>query len=51
MHIALKYNNNCEYLEDYKECYNKGKSYYEEGDMILICGSLYMVGDMRKLIK
>lgn len=51
MHIALKYNNNCEYLEDYKECYNKGKSYYEEGDMILICGSLYMIGDMRKLIK
>ncbi|APH16726.1 bifunctional FolC family protein [Clostridium sporogenes] len=51
MHIALKYNKNCEYLEDYKECYNKGKSYYEEGDMILICGSLYMVGDMRKLIK
>ncbi|OSB15508.1 bifunctional folylpolyglutamate synthase/dihydrofolate synthase [Clostridium sporogenes] len=51
MYIALKYNNNCEYLEDYKECYNKGKSYYEEGDMILICGSLYMVGDMRKLIK
>ncbi|EPY2273670.1 bifunctional folylpolyglutamate synthase/dihydrofolate synthase [Clostridium sporogenes] len=51
MHIALKYNKNCEYLEEYKECYNKGKSYYEEGDMILICGSLYMVGDMRKLIK
>ncbi|EPY2303842.1 bifunctional folylpolyglutamate synthase/dihydrofolate synthase [Clostridium sporogenes] len=51
MHIALKYNKNCEYLEDYKECYNKGKSYYEEGDMILICGSLYMVGDMRTLIK
>ncbi|MDU7252774.1 MAG: folylpolyglutamate synthase/dihydrofolate synthase family protein [Clostridium sp.] len=51
MHIVLKYNKNCEYLEEYKECYNKGKSYYEEGDIILICGSLYMVGDMRKLIK
>lgn len=51
MHIVDKYNKNCEYLEDYKECYNKAKFYCKEEDMILICGSLYMVGDMRKLIK
>ncbi|ABS33055.1 bifunctional folylpolyglutamate synthase/dihydrofolate synthase [Clostridium botulinum] len=51
MHIVLKHNESCEHLEDYKECYDKAKFYCEDGDMILICGSLYMVGDMRKLIR
>ncbi|EJO5348712.1 bifunctional folylpolyglutamate synthase/dihydrofolate synthase [Clostridium botulinum] len=51
MNTVLKYNKNCEDLEGYEECYNKAKSYCEDEDMILICGSLYMVGDMRRVIK
>ncbi len=52
MNIVLKYNKNCEHLEDYKEAYSMAKDYCQEEDMILVCGSLYMVGgDMRKLIK
>ncbi|WP_251860970.1 folylpolyglutamate synthase/dihydrofolate synthase family protein [Clostridium sp. Marseille-Q2269] len=51
MHIVDKYNKNCEYFKSYKECYDKAKYYSENGDMILISGSLYMVGDMRKLIR
>ncbi|KHD38527.1 folylpolyglutamate synthase [Clostridium acetobutylicum] len=45
------YNNECEAEKDYKRAYEKAISYYKEGDMILICGSLYMIGDMIKLIK
>lgn len=49
--IIEKYNKNCEALEDYKEAYDKALSHCNEDDMILICGSLYMIGDMRKIIK
>ncbi|QBD85636.1 bifunctional folylpolyglutamate synthase/dihydrofolate synthase [Clostridium tetani] len=45
------YNKNCEALEDYKEAYVKALAYCDEDDMILICGSLYMIGDMRKIIR
>ncbi|MDU5544556.1 MAG: bifunctional folylpolyglutamate synthase/dihydrofolate synthase, partial [Clostridium perfringens] len=35
----------------YKEAYNKAYSLTNEDDLLLICGSLYMVGDMRKAIR
>lgn len=48
--IIENYNENCEALGDYKEAYMKALSYCDKEDMILICGSLYMIGDMRKII-
>lgn len=49
--IIKKYNSNCEAIEDYKEAYAKALSYANEDDLVLICGSLYMVGEMRKTIR
>lgn len=48
---VLKYNKNCEAFLDYEDAYNKALSYCGENDLLLICGSLYMVGDMRKIIR
>ncbi|WP_329603965.1 glutamate ligase domain-containing protein [Clostridium hydrogenum] len=48
--IIKQYNSNCESEEDYKKAYEKAVSYYENEDMILVCGSLYMIGYMRKII-
>ena len=45
-----KYNVNCEAIEDYKKAYEKAFSYCKEDDLLLISGSLYMIGDMRKVI-
>ncbi|GAA0748146.1 folylpolyglutamate synthase/dihydrofolate synthase family protein [Clostridium oceanicum] len=50
MKIVRKYNPNCQWETDYKKAYEKAVSYSKEEDIILICGSLYMVGDMRKII-
>lgn len=49
--IVKKYNSNCEAILDYKEAFNKAFSCCNKDDLLLICGSLYMVGDMRKIIK
>ncbi|KGK88918.1 folylpolyglutamate synthase/dihydrofolate synthase family protein [Clostridium sp. HMP27] len=49
--IIKKYNSNCEAIENYKEAYEKALSYANANDLILICGSLYMVGEMRKTIR
>ena len=38
-------------FKDYKEAYNKAYSFTNDDDLLLICGSLYMVGDMRKAIR
>ena len=38
-------------FKDYKEAYNKAYSLTKYEDLLLICGSLYMVGDMRKTIR
>lgn len=48
---VLKYNKNCEDFLNYKDAYLKALSYCKKDDLLLICGSLYMVGDMRKIIK
>lgn len=49
--IILNYNSNCENIEDYEEALKTAVSYYSEGDLILVSGSLYMIGDMRKIIR
>lgn len=46
-----KYNVNCEAVEDYEEAYRKALSYCSEEDLLLVAGSLYMVGDMRRIIR
>lgn len=38
-------------FKDYREAYEKAYSLTEKEDLLLICGSLYMVGDMRKAIR
>lgn len=48
--IVIKYNENCEAIEDYSVAYNKALEDAEENDMILASGSLYMIGEMRKII-
>jgi dihydrofolate synthase/folylpolyglutamate synthase len=47
---VLKYNLNCEAFEGYEEAYLKAKADSTERDLILASGSLYMIGDMRKII-
>lgn len=42
---------NCEAIEDYTEAYKKALTYCTEKDLLLISGSLYMIGDMRKIIR
>ena len=46
-----KYITSCESIENYEEAYKKALSYCEVDDLLLVCGSLYMVGDMRKIIR
>ncbi|MEG0774938.1 folylpolyglutamate synthase/dihydrofolate synthase family protein [Clostridium sp.] len=41
----------CEAIEDYKEAYKRALSYCDEGDLLLVSGSLYMIGDMRRIIR
>lgn len=48
--IALV-NPEVEYLENYKEAFNKALTYCSKDSLLLISGSLYMIGDMRKIIK
>lgn len=46
-----KYTTQCEAIEDYEQAYKKALSYCSDKDLLLVCGSLYMVGDMRKIIR
>ncbi|MDO4534186.1 MAG: folylpolyglutamate synthase/dihydrofolate synthase family protein [Clostridium perfringens] len=41
----------CFDIEDYEEAYKKALSLAKDDDLILVCGSLYMIGDMRKVIR
>ncbi|MDP4144303.1 MAG: folylpolyglutamate synthase/dihydrofolate synthase family protein [Bacillota bacterium] len=50
LNIVKEYNNNCEAIVDYEEAYLKAVKYSSAEDAILLCGSLYMIGDMRKII-
>lgn len=48
--IVNKYNKSSVYFEDYNEAYIYACDNSKYNDLILICGSLYMIGDMRKII-
>jgi dihydrofolate synthase/folylpolyglutamate synthase len=49
--VILKYNSSSEACDDYEQAYGKAIGYAGKEDMILVCGSLYMIGDMRKVIR
>ena len=46
----VKYNANCRAFDEYEEAYLEALKNAKENDIILASGSLYMVGDMRKII-
>lgn len=46
----LKYNSNTIALESYEEALKLALSESKEEDLILVSGSLYMIGDMKKII-
>ncbi len=48
---VVKVNKNCEYYNEYNEALNAVMKEASEDDLILASGSLYMIGDMRKLIR
>lgn len=52
--IMAKYfhenNIKCFLYDDYKEGFLKALDFSDEEDLVLVCGSLYMIGDMRKII-
>lgn len=51
MNIVKEFNKNCECIDDYDLAYKKALEYCNSGDLLLISGSLYMIGGMRKIIK
>lgn len=48
---VLKVNKNVESFEDYEEALNIALENADKDDLILVTGSLYMIGDMRKIIR
>lgn len=46
----VKYNANCRAFDEYEEAYLEALKNAKENDIILTSGSLYMIGDMRKII-
>ncbi len=51
MQEITKYNENVLFIRNYKEAYDTALDSCNKDDLLLICGSLYMIGDMRKIIK
>lgn len=49
--VVEKYNLNCEAFEDYESAYSRALSYCKKDDLLLVSGSLYMIGGMRKIIR
>ncbi len=47
----IKINSNCYAYESYEEALNDALKEANEDDLILVSGSLYMIGDMRKIIR
>ncbi len=47
----IKINPNCKAYEDYKKALKEALKEANKDDLILISGSLYMIGDMRKIIR
>lgn len=48
--IVKKVNPNSESKSDYRNAYETALSYCDNDDLLVISGSLYMIGDMRKII-
>ncbi len=46
----IKYNKNCKAYESYEDAFNNALKDAKEDDLIIASGSLYMIGDMRKII-
>ena len=46
----FKYNKNCLAFDDYEKAYLEALKNANENDIIVASGSLYMIGDMRKII-
>lgn len=46
-----KFNKNCKAFDKYEEAYLEALNDASEKDLILASGSLYMIGDMRKIIR
>ncbi|MFR7994858.1 MAG: bifunctional folylpolyglutamate synthase/dihydrofolate synthase [Clostridium sp.] len=46
-----KFNKNCKAFDKYEEAYSEALNDASEKDLILASGSLYMIGDMRKIIR
>ena len=40
----------CEFYQNSKEAFKKALEYYDENSLILVCGSLYLAGDIREYI-
>lgn len=47
----LNYNSNTIALESYEEAFSLALKEAKEEDLIVVSGSLYMIGDMRKIIR
>ncbi len=47
----IKVNSNCEAFDSYEDAFKKAYSEAGKKDLILISGSLYMIGDMRKILR
>ena len=48
---VYKYNKNCIAFEEYEDALNKALESADDEDIIVISGSLYMIGGMRRIIK
>ena len=46
-----KYNESCESYNDYKNAFEDALKLCKKDDLLLISGSLYMIGEMRGIIK
>lgn len=51
MKVVISNGIDCEAYTDYREAFKLALNQCKDGDILLICGSLYMIGDMRKIIK
>lgn len=49
--IVKKYTESCISFDDYEDAYKYALKNCSKNDLLLISGSLYMIGDMRKIIK
>lgn len=48
--IVLKYNNNCIAFNDYNKAIQLSLSKANKDDLIIVSGSLYMIGEIRKIL-